>query len=136
MVNPGINLLSDALYGTPILSGNEVENAGNVGGMGGFNPGSGGQQVDPNLDPELAMALRISLEEDKERQKKIKEEEEVNYFNIYYFLILIQKKNNEEQGKPSPVPTEELPKVEKMNLEENIQEKSDFYFFFKFLLFF
>jgi len=69
-INPGINLLSDSLYGTPIFGGAE-----NVGGV--INPGSGPNQVDPNLDPELAMALRISLEEDKERQRKIKEEEDV-----------------------------------------------------------
>ena len=68
-INPGINLLSDSLYGTPIFGG--VENAGVI------NPGSGPNQVDPNLDPELAMALRISLEEDKERQRKIKEDEDV-----------------------------------------------------------
>ena len=70
-INPGINLLSDSLYGTPIFGG--AENAAGV-----VNPGGvGGNQVDPNQDPELAMALRISLEEDKERQRKIKEEEDV-----------------------------------------------------------
>lgn len=68
-INPGINLLSDSLYGTPIFGGSEA--AGGVINQGGSN------QVDPNLDPELAMAMRISLEEEKERQRKIKDDEEV-----------------------------------------------------------
>lgn len=63
--------MSDSLYGTAVLGGNDNEN------VGVSNHGGDMNQVDPNLDPELAMALRISLEEDKERQKKIKEEEEV-----------------------------------------------------------
>lgn len=52
-VNPGINLLSDSLYGTPILAGGDFEMGENLGNYGG-NIG-GGQQVDPNMDPDLAM---------------------------------------------------------------------------------
>lgn len=80
-MNPGIGLLSDSLYGTAILGGG-AENPGVI------NQGGDLGQVDPNLDPELAMALRISLEEDKERQKKMKDEEEVNIKIISNLLIL------------------------------------------------
>ena len=90
-INPGLNLLSDSLYGTPIFGGGEAAGAG-VMNEGGPN------QIDPNLDPELAMAMRISLEEEKERQRKLKEkeEEEVLIFFMYiiefFFLVNLAEK--------------------------------------------
>ena len=59
-------ILSDALIGTPIFQG---ENAA------GFAAGpsmavDGDFNVDPNIDPELALALRISMEEERERQSR------------------------------------------------------------------
>lgn len=72
-IPPGPHLLSDLLVTTPILgeggsapsggSGNEGAGAGDS--SGGFEFG-----VDPSLDPELALALRMSMEEEKARLAK------------------------------------------------------------------
>jgi len=95
----GMQMLSDFLISTPILSGGE---GGAAGGMGNEFGGS--------MDPDLEMAIRISLEEERERNKK-KEEDE--------------KKKNEPQGKME----EEKPVVEnqenKMNIEAPEGEKVD-----------
>lgn len=66
-IPPGPHILSDMLISTPIIAGEQ-------GGAGGFGGSSGGGNdyefgVDPNLDPELALALRISMEEEKARQE-------------------------------------------------------------------
>jgi 26S proteasome regulatory subunit N10 len=53
-IPPGSNLLSDALVGSPILGHDSAMQ---------FEFG-----VDPDLDPELALALRMSLEEERARQ--------------------------------------------------------------------
>ena len=66
---PRGTVLSDMLFGTPIFQG---EGGGGYGGA----PSGGGSEapegyefgVDPNLDPELALALRVSLEEERARQ--------------------------------------------------------------------
>ncbi|RIB02158.1 hypothetical protein C2G38_1991759 [Gigaspora rosea] len=72
-VPPGPHILSDILISSPIIAGED-------GGVPpGFTVGSGGSYefgVDPNLDPELAMALRISLEEEKQRQEEEKVRQE------------------------------------------------------------
>merc|ERR1712228_975894 len=62
-VEPG-KLLSDVLISTAIFSqsGQQISEYGGVGG-GDF----GG--IDPNTDPELAMALRMSMEEERQRQE-------------------------------------------------------------------
>ena len=60
-IPPGPHVLSDILISSPIISGGEESSAGG----GGFEFG-----VDPSLDPELALALRISMEEEKARQEK------------------------------------------------------------------
>ncbi|GAB4815088.1 hypothetical protein N2152v2_002134 [Parachlorella kessleri] len=75
-VPPG-TILSDMLFGTPIFM--EEGAAGAAGGateagaparrpniVDGFDYGELG--VDPNLDPELALALRVSMEEERARQ--------------------------------------------------------------------
>ena len=59
-IPPGPHVLSDILISSPIISGGESSSGG-----GGFEFG-----VDPSLDPELALALRISMEEEKARQEK------------------------------------------------------------------
>ncbi|CAO3629348.1 unnamed protein product [Mucor hiemalis] len=64
-IPPGPHLLSDMLISTPIIAGED-------GGAGNFGASSGGDfefGIDPSLDPELALALRISLEEEKARQE-------------------------------------------------------------------
>ena len=60
------SILSDALIGTPIFQGENAAAFGagtSMGGDGEFN-------VDPNMDPELALALRVSMEEERERQSR------------------------------------------------------------------
>ncbi|KAI9282729.1 hypothetical protein BY458DRAFT_130199 [Sporodiniella umbellata] len=63
-IPPGPHILSDMLISTPIIQGED--------GASNFAGSSGGDfefGVDPSLDPELALALRISLEEEKARQE-------------------------------------------------------------------
>jgi 26S proteasome regulatory subunit N10 len=94
VVPPGPNLLSDVLLTSPILAGEGAgaggsgagENgvAGADGGAGGAGAGTAGGTgyefgIDPSVDPELAMALRMSMEEETnrlERQRKEREEAE------------------------------------------------------------
>lgn len=79
-IPPGPHLLSDQLITTPILSGDSAGGSG--GGSGGDVPGELNEfefGVDPSLDPELALALRMSMEEEKariEKEQKAREERE------------------------------------------------------------
>ncbi|CAG8460026.1 3011_t:CDS:2 [Paraglomus occultum] len=59
-IPPGSTILSQTLVQTPIIMSED-------GDTSMFN---GGDMVDPNLDPELALAIRISLEEDKARREQ------------------------------------------------------------------
>ncbi|KAJ3749176.1 hypothetical protein DFH05DRAFT_1390396 [Lentinula detonsa] len=74
VVPPGPRLISDALISSPILSDDRSASIPTeLGGTGGDGPGasSGGDfefGVDPSLDPELAMALRISMQEAQARE--------------------------------------------------------------------
>uniref|UniRef100_A0A7S2LGX4 VWFA domain-containing protein n=1 Tax=Leptocylindrus danicus TaxID=163516 RepID=A0A7S2LGX4_9STRA len=76
-IPPGV-LPSDVLVSSPIVHGGDGGGgmhmgAGDVGGganvadVGGFAEFGG---VDPNMDPELAMALRVSMEEERARQER------------------------------------------------------------------
>lgn len=81
IIPPSANLLSDSLITTPIVGGEGASNAGGEGGSGGGGGGaSGGNDfefgVDPSVDPELALALRMSFEEEKARQEKDKKAKE------------------------------------------------------------
>lgn len=64
----GPKLISDVLLSSPILSDGEVPmgggGGGGAGGDAGFEFG-----IDPAADPELALALRISMEEERARQQ-------------------------------------------------------------------
>jgi len=73
-VPPG-TILSDMLFSTPIFMEEGADAGGEEGGapaaprtniVDGFDYGELG--VDPNLDPELALALRVSIEEERARQ--------------------------------------------------------------------
>jgi 26S proteasome regulatory subunit N10 len=82
VVPPSGKLLSDQLISSPILLG---ENAGGGGGAGGAESGGGGGgdfgafDFDPSADPELALALRMSMEEENARQaRQAKEDEEAS----------------------------------------------------------
>lgn len=85
-IPPGV-LPSDILASSPIIHGGSVGSAfaasaaaaaagGDFGGegggsSGGANPFAEFGGVDPNMDPELAMALRVSMEEERARQERI-----------------------------------------------------------------
>lgn len=76
-VPPGAHLLSDAIISSPILSGDRSasipEEFGGTGEGAGPSAAAGGTSnfefgVDPSLDPELAMALRMSMQEAQARE--------------------------------------------------------------------
>lgn len=76
IVHPGPNLLSDSIVASPILAGEGGVPSGGANGAGaGGESGAGGGDsfefgVDPSLDPELALVLRMSMEEERERQSR------------------------------------------------------------------
>ncbi|KHG10801.1 26S proteasome non-ATPase regulatory subunit 4 -like protein [Gossypium arboreum] len=71
-VPAGQNALSDVLISTPVFTGDGEGGSGfaaaaaaaAAGGVSDFDFG-----VDPNIDPELALALRVSMEEERARQE-------------------------------------------------------------------
>ncbi|KIW16758.1 hypothetical protein PV08_03948 [Exophiala spinifera] len=83
VIPPGPGLLGDSLITTPIVNvGGDAGPSG--GGMEGVETGGGSGGgfefgVDPAADPELAMALRMSMEEEQnrlERERRAREEQE------------------------------------------------------------
>ncbi|KAL8655852.1 MAG: hypothetical protein Q9226_002881 [Calogaya cf. arnoldii] len=72
IIPPGPSLLSDTLVTTPILSADGVAPRGGGAEEGGAEGGGSGFEfgIDPSTDPELALALRMSMEEEKARQEK------------------------------------------------------------------
>jgi len=89
-IPPG-TLPSDVLIASPVVHGGDsgggmgmMGGAGAGTGAGGASSGGGGGGdnfaeyggVDPNMDPELAMALRISMEEERTRQERIAAEQQ------------------------------------------------------------
>ncbi|KAK5654947.1 hypothetical protein OQA88_6704 [Cercophora sp. LCS_1] len=77
VIHPSSKLLSDQLISTPILLGEGA--ASGSGGGGGESSGAANEDfpygVDPSVDPELALALRMSMEEERARQEKLAREE-------------------------------------------------------------
>ncbi|GAB0137008.1 hypothetical protein EsDP_00005291 [Epichloe bromicola] len=75
VIPPSSKLLSDQLISTPILLG---EGGPSSGGTGGMSSGNDEFEFgfDPAMEPELALALRMSMEEEKARQEKRAREEE------------------------------------------------------------
>lgn len=80
IIQPSSNLLSDSLTTTPILGGDASSGGAGASNAGGEGGDSGGNSfefgVDPSVDPELALALRMSYEEEKARQEKEKKTKE------------------------------------------------------------
>ena len=74
VIPPGPGLLSDTLVTTPIVNsgapggGEGMEGVESTGGAGGQNSFEFG--IDPATDPELAMALRMSMEEEQNRLER------------------------------------------------------------------
>ncbi|KAI1304775.1 von Willebrand factor type A domain-containing protein [Xylaria venustula] len=76
VVPPSGKLLSDQLLSTPILSADGAAGGSSGGGMAEGGGDFGGFDFDPSADPELALALRMSMEEENARQAKAAQEEE------------------------------------------------------------
>ncbi|KAK4103118.1 hypothetical protein N658DRAFT_467607 [Parathielavia hyrcaniae] len=71
IIPPSSKLLSDQLISTPIMLGEgAAAAAGGAGGEAGAASEDFPFGVDPSADPELALALRMSMEEEKARQEK------------------------------------------------------------------
>ncbi|KAG7015821.1 26S proteasome non-ATPase regulatory subunit 4-like protein [Cucurbita argyrosperma subsp. argyrosperma] len=70
-VPSGPNALSDVLISTPIFTGDGEGGSGFAAAAAAASAGGAGFDfgVDPNLDPELALALRVSMEEERARQE-------------------------------------------------------------------
>jgi len=66
-------LPSDVLITSPIFRGDAAPMGGDMGGSGGRGGDAFAEYggVDPNMDPELAMALRVSMEEERARQERV-----------------------------------------------------------------
>ncbi|RMZ83482.1 hypothetical protein DV737_g1528, partial [Chaetothyriales sp. CBS 132003] len=101
VIPPGPGLLSDSLFATPIVS-----MGGDMGGQGGAMDGveTGGVSgqggafefdVDPSTDPELAMVLRMSMEEEENRLARERQEREA------------QERQNDASSSASKQPTVE-----------------------------
>ena len=88
----GVSSIIDVLFTSPILQGDDAGGAGmgmpadGTGGMvndvaAGGGAGAGAGQfaefggINPEMDPELAMALRVSMEEERARQTEATKEE-------------------------------------------------------------
>ena len=69
-ISPGSYLLSDVILSSPLLIGEVGAPPPGLGAMMGAGGDGEGFEfgIDPNLDPELALALRMSLEEETARQ--------------------------------------------------------------------
>ncbi len=66
---PAGTVISDMLYNTPIFSADgEMPFGGMPAGAGADGVDYAELGVDPNMDPELALALRVSMEEERARQ--------------------------------------------------------------------
>uniref|UniRef100_A0A7S3T0F7 26S proteasome regulatory subunit RPN10 n=1 Tax=Strombidinopsis acuminata TaxID=141414 RepID=A0A7S3T0F7_9SPIT len=72
-VPPGPHVLSDILLSSPIVQGEDGTGVAMGGGIGAAGRDGGGEfaglGVDPNMDPEFAWALRVSMEEERARQE-------------------------------------------------------------------
>eukprot|EP01080_Neovahlkampfia_damariscottae_P012711 gene12711-6909_t len=73
----GPQVLSDILLSSPIVQGTDNTGGSSSSTTGGTSSSSGGQfaeygGIDPNVDPDLAMAIKMSMEEEKRRQEKEK----------------------------------------------------------------
>lgn len=75
IIPPGPHLLSEELQTTPILAGEGAGAGGSSGGDAGDAAGFNFEDAAEN-DPELAFALKLSLEEEKTRLEKERAEQD------------------------------------------------------------
>ncbi|SCU78867.1 LADA_0A08196g1_1 [Lachancea dasiensis] len=77
-ISPGPRLLYEHIAASPIVLEEGAEPG--FGGMGGSGMGGGDDfmdfGVDPSMDPELALALRLSMEEEQARQERLRQQTE------------------------------------------------------------
>ncbi|KAI0599353.1 von Willebrand factor type A domain-containing protein [Biscogniauxia sp. FL1348] len=104
VIPPSGKLLSDQLLSTPILLGEAAAGGAGGGGMAEGGGDFGGFDFDPSADPELALALRMSMEEENARQaKQAKAEEDAK--NKSSLESINEDSENQpllnEQGEPS-----------------------------------
>jgi 26S proteasome regulatory subunit N10 len=69
-VPQGISMITDVLFTSPILGNEDMPSS--AGNQGDVHMSGGGQfaeygGINPDLDPDLAMALKVSMEEEKAR---------------------------------------------------------------------
>lgn len=67
-IPPGPHILSDILISSPIVSADSGAASVAAGTSAAASGDFAGLGVDPNLDPELALALKVSMEEERARQ--------------------------------------------------------------------
>jgi 26S proteasome regulatory subunit N10 len=73
-IPPGPHIFADMVLMSPIMQSGGG-GGGSIAGVpsGGGAPSGGAPHVggiDPNMDPEMAMAIRMSMEEERQRQQK------------------------------------------------------------------
>jgi len=71
-IPPGTSMLSEVLARTAIVRGTEAASSGDA-GSGAAGGGQGLDWVDPEIDPELAMAIRLSMESAEQERKKFED---------------------------------------------------------------
>lgn len=116
---PTGTLPSDILASSPIVTGGGggafAAAAGSGGGQGSNFDDFGG--MDPNMDPELAMALRVSMEEERARQERVSAAAAANAGDS----AGADEANNETANDPPPMDAEEalLQQALAMSMNEN-----------------
>ena len=70
------------------ICGQEPAAAGGAGGAGGMDDGGMDWMDDPNMDPDLALALRVSLEESRARQQQ--EAQQSTQANVHLGLKFVK----------------------------------------------
>lgn len=67
-VPQGVTHITDVMITSPILQTEEMMQGAADGGAAGAGGEFAGLGIDPNMDPELAMALRLSMEEARQNE--------------------------------------------------------------------
>eukprot|EP01102_Stenamoeba_stenopodia_P016826 TRINITY_DN5921_c0_g1_i1.p1 TRINITY_DN5921_c0_g1~~TRINITY_DN5921_c0_g1_i1.p1 ORF type:complete len:429 (-),score=116.87 TRINITY_DN5921_c0_g1_i1:79-1233(-) len=123
-IPPGPHIMSDVLVSSPIICGEGGMGTAGAGGADGFG-------VDPNLDPELAEALRLSLEEERARREaEAKKQDDKGNTTEQPAVVDMAEAEDEiaqaialSMNRPSnaaPPPQSSVPSFDEMNEEEQM----------------
>ncbi|KAJ3430253.1 26s proteasome non-atpase regulatory subunit [Anaeramoeba flamelloides] len=112
-------ILADQIQGSEIFSSSSGGMGGDFGSFGGG--GYGGGMVDPNVDPELAMVLQMSLEEERQRQSRLGKENSGESKNKNNETEINQQKR-EEEGKKAMELDETEKGIQNINKNENNEQ--------------